>query len=138
MTKQFQEIDYSGDIGIEAWGATRAELLQNATRGLFSLMTYSGVTATSKREIHVVTESPDSLVADWLSEVITTAATRGEVYREVLVRSCNEREANGEVIGEKVDPLKHAMRFDVKAATYHDLLLEERDGKWHSRVILDL
>ena len=138
MTKQFQEIDYSGDIGIEAWGATRAQLLENATRGLFSLMTYSDVAATSRRAIHVVTDGSESLVADWLSEVITTAATLGEVYGEVHVRSCDEREASGEVIGEKVNPEKHAMRFDVKAATYHDMLLEESEGMWHSRVILDL
>ena len=138
MTKQFQEIDYSGDVGIEAWGSTPAEMLENAARGLFGLMASAGVTGAASREVRVTSISPETLMADWLSEIITIAATHGELYCDVAVEHCTATEARGTVSGEQVDARRHTLRFDVKAATYHDLLLENEDGVWHGRVILDL
>lgn len=138
MTKQFQEIEYSGDVGIEAWGQTTADMLANAARGLFALMAGEGVTPVVARAIQAECDSPEVLVADWLSEIITSAATHGEVYCEVEVGACTDTEVSATVWGEVVNPGRHALRFEVKAATYHNLLLEIRDGLWYSRVILDL
>jgi SHS2 domain-containing protein len=133
-----REFDYSGDIGIEAWGATRAELMANATRGLLGLMTWSRVDPVVERRIDVRSTGPAELLVDWLSEVILAAAARGEVYGEVTMTGADETSASGFLRGGAYDPARHELRFDVKAATYHDLLVETTPAGFHARVVFDL
>jgi protein archease len=132
------EIDHSGDVGVEAWGATRAETVENLTRGLFGLWCRGRVAPVVERAIEVHSESTADLLVDWLSEVIACAGTRGEVYGDVAVTTADERSARGVVRGERVDPARHALRFDVKAATYHGLVFESTTRGYHARVIFDL
>jgi SHS2 domain-containing protein len=134
----FREIDHSGDVGLEVWGATVSELLQHATRGLCALMTFSTVLRVSERRIEVQSESREDLLVDWLSAVILAAATHGELYAAADVVVTEDVVATGVVFGEPLDPARHALRFDVKAATYHELLLEESANGYHARIIFDL
>ena len=132
------EFDHSGDIGIEAWGATRADLIANATRGLLGLMTWSRVDAAVERPIDVRSTGPADLLVDWLSAVILSAASHGEVYGEVIVTGADETSASGIVRGAPYDVARHELRFDVKAATYHDLVVEAAPGGFHARIVFDL
>lgn len=142
MDKIFEEIDHGGDVGIEAWGGDTARVLENTTLGLFSLMVRGGVRVRVERNLAVSASSPEDLLVDWLSEVISTASTRGEVYGEVEIHSTGPNSAVGVVRGEPIDPGRHELRFDVKAATYHGLLFERagaREGAGHHvRVVFDL
>ena len=134
----FREIDHSGDIGIEAWGDSRAELFANATRGLLGLMVWGRAQGGVSRRIEVRSSSAADLLVDWLAEVILAAATHGEVYGDVSMERAGETSAAGVLRGAVFAAGRHERRFDVKAATYHDLLCEESAGRYHARVIFDL
>jgi len=136
--RRFEEIDHSGDVGVEAWGATLGELVENTTRGLFSLMARAPVAARTTRPVAVSAPDAGALLVAWLSEVIALAASHGEVYGDVAVTRATDTEAAGEVRGEPVDPDRHELRFDVKAATYHALVVEPADDGLHARVVFDL
>jgi SHS2 domain-containing protein len=134
----FVEIDHSSDIGIEAWGKDLAESLQNATLGLLSLLSWNPVERVVERRIRVSSVSAEDLFVDWLGEVISMVGTHGELYGEVNVERAGEWFAEGVLRGEKIDPERHALRFDVKAATYHRLAVDKRSDGYHARVIFDL
>jgi SHS2 domain-containing protein len=133
-----REIDHSGDVGLEVWGATRAELLENAARGLCGLMTWSRVERASSRPIEVRAESFSDLVVDWLSAVILASATHAELYAGATVETAGDGVAKGMLHGEVLEPSRHQLRFDVKAATYHDLRVEPTSAGYYARVIFDL
>jgi SHS2 domain-containing protein len=134
----FVEIDHSGDIGIEARGRDMAEMLENATLGLLGLFYRGAVEPVTIRELDVVSSSDEDLLVDWLAEVIATIGTHGELYGGVEVRQTGEHFAKGILRGEKVDPAKHDLRFDVKAATYHGLKVTKTTDGILGRVIFDL
>ena len=148
MGVPFVEIDHSGDIGIEVWGGGMAELIENATLGLLGLFCRGGVEPETTRQLTVESSSRDDLLVDWLAEVIATAGAHGELYGAVEITTVETVAAEptgagrwiakGVLRGEKVDPARHDLRFEVKAATYHGLLVEEDAGGFHGRVILDL
>ena len=54
---------------------------------------------------------------------------------EVLSVSRGTLEAR--VSGEKLDPERHTIKLELKAPTYHELLIEESEGHWSVRVIFD-
>jgi SHS2 domain-containing protein len=140
MTKRrtFIEVDHSGDVAIEAWGETRERLFENATLGLLSLISSGSVGSTVERSIVVSSARPEDLLVDWLGEVIRNWSTHAEVYGSVRVDSVDEGGARGVVSGEPLDVDRHRLRFDVKAATYHDSLYETTGGEYHARVVFDL
>lgn len=143
MRTRFVEFEHSGDIGIEAWGSGMAELIENATLGLLGLFCRDGVEPVTKRELTVESTSREDLLVDWLAEVIAAIGTHDELYGAVEISSVNtsrvgEFTAIGVLRGEKVDAARHDLRFDVKAVTYHGLLVEEDAGGFHGRVIFDL
>jgi SHS2 domain-containing protein len=138
MKKSFEEFDHSGDIGIEAWADSPGELLENLSRGLFSLMCRSRVEAVVERQIKVSSNSPEGLVVDWLSEIISAADVHGEVYGAVQVNLARDGRVEGVIRGEPYDPARHELRFEVKAATYHGLAVEQAGDSYHARVIFDL
>jgi SHS2 domain-containing protein len=133
-----REIDHSGDVGLEVWGETREALLANATRGLCGLMTWSRIDPVVSRPIEVRAANPGDLVVDWLSAVITATATYAEIYAGATVESADDFVATGVLHGAPLDAARHQLRFDVKAATYHELLVEHTPGGYHARVIFDL
>jgi SHS2 domain-containing protein len=138
MEQRFEEFDYGGDIGIEAWGENTARVLEHATLGLFSLMVRGGVTVRVEREIAVRAASAEDLLIDWLSEVIATAGSHGEVYCQTQIYSTGPAAVRGVIRGEPIQSRRHDLRFDVKAATYHEVLFESGEDGCHVRVIFDL
>jgi SHS2 domain-containing protein len=138
VDETFKEFDHCGDVGIEAWGKTVERVIENATVGLFSLMTTRAVTPLVEREIYVDAASGEDALVDWLSEVITTASTFGELYADVSIERLAAFSLRGWIRGEPIDEHRHELRFDVKAATYHQLVFERIDEGFHARVIFDL
>jgi len=138
LTDSFREFDHGGDIGIEAWGADLAALLENATMGLFGLVRRGRVESGVERPIRVSSASAEDLLVDWLGEVISLSGIHGEVYGSVRIDRSGEWFAEGVLAGERADAAKHDFRFDVKAATYHKLAVEKKGDGYHGRVVFDL
>jgi SHS2 domain-containing protein len=134
----FRELDHSGDIGLELWGTSLAELLASATRGLCALMTWSAVEPDSSRQIEIEATDPEDLLVDWLSALILCSATHAELYARADVTVSVDGVVNGVLHAQPLDPARHALRFDVKAATYHSILLEQTASGYHARVVFDL
>jgi SHS2 domain-containing protein len=70
--------------------------------------------------------------------VLSLSGVHGELYGDVTIRKTGEWYAEGSLGGEKIDPPRHDLRFDVKAATYHGLEVETLPGGCRGRVIFDL
>lgn len=138
MKPPFVEFDFSGDIGVEVWGSDLAEMIKNATMGLLSLICRGEVRAETRRVIRVSSPSVEDLLVDWLGEVISIVGAYGELFGSVEIDRVGEWYAHGVLIGDKIDPAKHDLRFDVKAATYHGLSVEKREDGYYGRVIFDL
>jgi SHS2 domain-containing protein len=138
MARQFSEFDHSGDIGIEAYGRSLAEVLIHLTHGLFTLMYKGTVGGEIERRVRIQSNSSEDLLVDWLSEVLSLSAVHGELYGKVKVKHMRKNHVEALLYGERLDPVKHELRFEVKAATYHGLCLEKRGDKLVARVIFDL
>jgi SHS2 domain-containing protein len=155
----FEVIDVSADVGIRAYGETMEDLFTNAATGMYSLITdREGV--REQREIIVNTESPsmEGLLVSWLNELIFHFDTYGFVGKKIVTvelspsptrsprgegsgqsqESAPAYTLTGAVSGEDFDPERHERRLLLKAATYHMLKIEKKDGKWMTEVIFDI
>ncbi len=135
----YEYLDIFGEAGVRATGESVEEVFENAALGMYSMVTDAeSVREKKKITVEVKGESPEGLLVGFLNELIFHLDANGFVGRRVKVLKLGGDSVRAEVSGEEFDLERHEPRLLLKAATYHDLKLENRGGKWTVEVIFDI
>jgi SHS2 domain-containing protein len=71
MSEPFEILDHTADTGFRAWGATVAELFENSARAMLAISAdLAAVEARSEKSIEVEGENYESLLVNWLNEIL--------------------------------------------------------------------
>ena len=116
------------DVGIIAFGKDKIELFENAAFGMFSLMAdLSRVENLTSFEIKVEGDDPESLLVNWLNELIFFEDTKKILMRDFRIKELTDTRLKATVFGEPIEPNKHFLYRPIKAATYNQLqILNDR------------
>ena len=129
MKKDFEIIDHTADVGIIAYGADMSQAFANAARALFSLITeLDDVQETLHRDIEVTATDEESLLVEWLNELIYLFDAENIIFKRFDITQLNNTQLRARSYGEKVDRFKHKLKTGVKATTYHLLKVDKNDG----------
>ena len=138
--KRFELIEHTADVGIKAYGKNPHHLFSNSAYGMFSLITdLSTVSPKEKIGIKLTSLSREELLIAWLNELLYHFN-----QSKILLKKFNIKELNGEhllaeVFGERYDKKKHRLKMEVKAATYHQLKIEQvTNNRWQAKIIFDV
>jgi len=139
MRKAFEIIDHAADVGIIAYGADVEELFSNAALALFSLITEpESVEEKLHLNLEVSSEDTDSLLIEWLNELIYFFDTKHMLFNRFDIGNVTHNELKATCYGEGFDPMKHKIKIGVKAATYHMLKLDKNGDGYKAQIILDI
>jgi SHS2 domain-containing protein len=73
---KFEVVEHTADIGIKVYGKNLQQLYENAAYGMFSLLLdLEKVRPDKKLKISVEGGDPESLLVNWLNELIYLQAT---------------------------------------------------------------
>ena len=129
MEKDFETIDHTADVGIIAYGADMSQAFANAAKALFSLITeLDDVAEVLYRDIELTAPDEESLLVDWLNELIYLFDVENIVFKRFDITQLNNTRLKARSYGEKVDFSKHKLKTGVKAATYHMLKVDKGNG----------
>lgn len=132
---RYKPLDHPSDVGITAFGKDRKELFENAAYGMFSLMAeLDQIEPKESFFIKVRGDDPESLLVNWLNELIFFEDSKKILLKEFKINKLTETEIEAEVKGEKINPDKHSLYRPVKAATYNQLQI----SKNQARIIFDV
>ena len=135
----YRLIDHTADLGVEATGEDFADALAYIATGMFSIVAdLDAVVARDSIHVEVESRSRESLVVDWLNELLYRFEGEGFVPKgfEVVVDEAGTA-LQARCVGEAADRERHRLSPSVKAATYHGLQVS-RNGEWRIRVVLDM
>ena len=135
----FELLEHTADIGVLSTGDSFASALSWVAQGMFSVIADLDAVEPRRRiVVEVSSEDRESLVVDWLNELIFRFDTEGFLPAEFRV-TVDESHTHiaAECAGETADPERHQIRTAVKAATYHRLEVRH-DDQWRIQVILDV
>ncbi len=139
VERKFEIIEHPADVGFIAYGGTLNELLENAALAMLSLGCELGtIEERERREIRASGANVESLLFDWLAEILAVADSEGLAFRRAEVTEASEAKARGVVYGEKFDKTRHRAGTYIKAVTYHELRVEKTELRWKGRVYLDV
>jgi len=138
MEKDFEIVDHTADVGIIAYGANMSQAFANAARALFSLITeLDDVSEVLYRDIELTAPDEESLLVEWLNELIYLFDVENIVFKRFDITQLNNTKLKARSYGEKVDSSKHKLKTGVKAATYHMLKVEKNNG-YRAQVLFDI
>ncbi|MBI5076918.1 archease [Candidatus Falkowbacteria bacterium] len=135
--KSFQILEHPTDLKIKVRGRTLAELFKNAGLALFRSIDSRELlpkAAGEWREIRVESADQESLLVDWLNELIGIHEVEKENYFNIEILKLTKNSVKTKIRG----IASMADRFDVKAATYHDLEIKKNKGGFEAVVLFDI
>jgi SHS2 domain-containing protein len=135
----YETFDHTADLGLRVRAADLPALFADAACGLTAMIVgdLRTVRPLQKVSFTVEGEAPDYLLFDWLNELLFAFEAERMLFNRFDVRL----DAGGmaaEAWGEPLDPARHPLEHEVKAITYHGLVVEQREEGWFAEVIVDI
>jgi len=133
--RRYEEVEHTADASIRAYGRDLPELFVNAAYGMFDLLAdVEKSYPTIEREVSLEAPDLETLLVDWLGELLYLREAHGEVYEEFEISALSPTELRAVAKGGK----RFAPRMDIKAVTYHDLKIEKTEEGYVATIVFDV
>ena len=130
--------EHTADIGIEVKGKTLEEAIERVLLAFYDLnVSLDNVEERMDRVIKGEGETLQDSLVYLLEEALFLFDTEGFVGKHVDVK-VEGNTINATVRGELFNPQKHEPKFEIKAITYHQMVIKETDEGFLIRVVFDV
>jgi len=137
--KNYEFLEHTADLGIRVWGVDLKDLFINAASAMYDLVAdITKVKPSRSVKVKLQAQDRDQLLRNWLSELLYYFHTKGMLLSEFQVEKVNGRRIISTAKGEEIDTTEHELRHDIKAVTFHNLKIEEREGRLSTEIIFDV
>src|SRR5689334_1450147 len=134
MNDQHWFEEHTSEVRLHVQAATLQGLFVQAARALADLLVDQAkpVPPSDPLAVQVRASDREALLVDWLNELIFQSEVGKRVYTEFEIERLTDRELRAIIRGVPVEEL----RTQVKAATFHQLRIEETTDGFRASVIL--
>jgi SHS2 domain-containing protein len=136
----YEFLDHTADIKIRASGSDLAGALCEAARALTEAIAGDSEIGDSvEKSFEIKIHKPQILVHDFLAQIIYYFATEELLFSrfDVEIKEAMGYKLTARLFGEKYDPKKHKPAKEIKAVTYHEMIVKQEDGKHILEVLFD-
>ena len=142
MNKDFEYLEHTADARFRAYGESLEKAFENAALAMLNVMVdTSSVNNNSSLDIELSSPDLDSLLFDWLSEILFVFEVDEMVFGRIKVNELNvsdeECSMSATLYGEAMDLSVHVFDTEVKAATYNEMKIEKTDKGWMIQATVD-
>jgi len=131
----FDEIEHTADRAFRVRGANLAKLLENAARAMTSLhQLESREEASAVRAIEVEGIDRETLLVNWLNEILYLEQIHGEFYDRFHISDIRENRLRGQLCGRRSEE----SGTQIKAATFHELEVRQTPEGFEATIVLDV
>ena len=144
MAKGYEFLDdvATADLAIKVLGKDLNDVFRNAALAVCeATVDPKTVKARDTSEIHLGDEELETLLFDFLSEIIFKKDADQMVFCECRVFVEGEEGAwrlHAILKGEKIDRKKHRLDYDIKAVTMHMFKIEKTKDGYEATIVVDV
>lgn len=145
-------LDHTADVFFVARGNTLVELFEQCALAVEETMVeLDKVKPIHKEKIMVEADKVDRLLFDFLDELVFFKDYKQLVFRKFEIKIEEPALVDGQggknkgtysltclASGEKIDPLRHNPKVDVKAITMHEFEVIKDNKGWKAQVLVDI
>ena len=136
---RYELLDHTADLSIRVTAGTVEGLFEDAGLALFDLLTdLSRVRPAVRYNLSLRAENLDGLLVQWLRELLYRFFGEKTAFCRLEVTHLAQDSLSAVCWGERMDPLRHTFRTEIKAVTYHGLRVTKTEEGWTADVIFDI
>ena len=137
--KKYQSFPHPSDIGLTVYGGSLQQLFENAAFALFdTLCNLDAVSEVESVDIDVHGDDRESLLVNFLNELLYLQSVNGWLFRRIEIPLFREHSLNATAWGELYKMETHELFHEIKCATYHNLQIRKKWGKWRVDIVFDV
>ena len=136
----YREIEHTADVGIALDAPDLRAAFERSAAAMFDMicdLDSFGDTWRSAVSVDSRDGDLENLLVRWLTELLHVHVTERVLLGAFSIRDMSSSHIAADVVGERLDPERHAVKLEIKAVTYHDLVIRETGGCWTVSVIFD-
>ena len=137
--QKYQFLEHTADVKFQAFGTSLAEAFVNAALATTRVMTEDVVAQKEKKDIHLEAEKKESLLYDFLEELVFFVDTEGFLVGDVKLR-LEKKEGKyhleATLLGDSAEHYEIATH--IKSPTYHEMFIKVEQNKVVVQVVLDI
>ena len=131
-------LDHTADLGISVRGKDLKNLFETAAKALMHLMIEGESQAkTSDMNITVSGQDLPDLLVRWLGEILYLFEGEDLVVTSIHIDFLSLFRLDAALKTVPFDPTVHEMLSEIKAVTYHQIQVIEKNPLWEAQVIFD-
>jgi SHS2 domain-containing protein len=134
--EHYKIIDHEADVGFEIYGKTLEDLYKNAVEALFSLIVEPKERKPEKGKRFDLADDHGLLIV-FLNELLYLWDMEGFIPKDLSLK-IESKKLTGTVIGGIYNPSRDKIKREVKAVTYHNFSIEEKNDILIATVIVDV
>jgi SHS2 domain-containing protein len=137
--KFYELLEHTADIGIRVKGKDLKVVFKNAALAMFDIIAEKKKPDTSnikKITLNQQADSPDELFINWLNELLSLSSAKELIFSDFKINKLEKNNLEATLVGNSVENYK--INTEIKAATYHQLKLEQTRSGWQAEVIFDV
>jgi riboflavin kinase/FMN adenylyltransferase len=154
---RYREVEHTADRALEVQGRELADLFVGAAKGMFSLMgELNGLVATHWKTIELAAWDRETLLVDWLNELLFITEMEGLLFVEGRIESLSDSAHPLDTMDGMLDEAESAdlpgaklvaqvgvvhapvTKAHIKAATFHNLALVQDESGWSTVLTFDV
>ena len=132
----FEVVEHTADWALRVRGANLSQLFAQAAVGLCSLLVEESETipGDETRILDIEAYDAESLLVEWLNELAFLAEMEMLVFPGIHIQEISSTQLSAEVSGGRVSRLNG----HIKAVTFHNLEILEREGGLEVTIVFDV
>ena len=135
----YEYFEHKADIGIIGYGKTVSEAFEQAALAMFEIMVETAdIIPIDSLEVEVQGNNLEELFMEWLSELIFLKDVEYKMFNRFEVKIINKNKLQAIIQGETIEPSRHKLKLEVKAATWTQLLVKKTADKWIAQCLVDV
>jgi SHS2 domain-containing protein len=133
----FEELSHTADVRIRVKAATLDLLFADAFSALMQTLFGSNLAGGIKKELKIETGDLESLLMDFLSEVLFICEVEGLVFNQANV-TVHGNSLTAILDGEPFDRMRHAGGTEVKGISYSGLSVTQDTNGYMLDILFDV
>ncbi|XP_062580825.1 protein archease-like isoform X2 [Saccostrea cucullata] len=140
---KYEYLDHTADVQLHAWGDTLEEAFEQCATAMFNYMTtdYDTVEMTGEQEVEAEGDDLMGLLFHFLDEwLFVFSADSFFIPRKIVITEFDKENFKIKSVGygEEFDIKKHPQGTEVKAITYSNMQIYDKEGQHEVFVIIDI
>jgi SHS2 domain-containing protein len=132
-------LDHTADLGINVRGENLKDLFETAAKALMHLM-IDGESQDKTSDMNITISGQDlpDLLVQWLGEILYLFEGEDLVVTSIHINSLSFSRLNATLRTVPFNPTVHEILSEIKAVTYHQIQVIEKESFWEAQVIFDM